>query len=88
MHVVGHSLYRDHYLFNQKDIDNCEREAKNRGAKYIITTEKDGVRLRGLNKKANWIELPLKISLDTEIIFNLFSQKGIQCDLKSSEFSI
>lgn len=87
LHVVGHSIYRDHYLFNQKNIDDCESEAKRRGAKFIVTTEKDGVRLRGLNKKAKWIELPLKINIETETIFNLFRQKGIQCDLKSSEFS-
>jgi tetraacyldisaccharide 4'-kinase len=43
--VVGESLFRDHYVYRQVDLDRVNSQAKTAGADLIVTTEKDAVRL-------------------------------------------
>lgn len=81
--IVGSQIFRDHYLFNQDVILKCEEEAERRGAKYIITTEKDGIRLTGLKKRLPWVELPLCVEIDRTNIFSIMRQYGVPCDTKS-----
>lgn len=38
----------DHYRFTQADVDGVAREAARRGARVLLTTAKDAVKLRGL----------------------------------------
>ncbi|OGQ33457.1 MAG: tetraacyldisaccharide 4'-kinase [Deltaproteobacteria bacterium RIFCSPHIGHO2_12_FULL_43_9] len=85
--VVGHKLFRDHYMFTREDVVRCEEDSRRRKAHFIITTEKDGVRLRGIDKKMEWVELPLKTEIDANALFSTIQRKGIPCDLKLSEFS-
>ena len=46
--VMGFKCFRDHYIFNQEVFQNMIAEKKNVGADYLITTEKDWVRLEHL----------------------------------------
>ena len=57
----------DHYEFKQTDIDNFKEILEKNNAEIIITTEKDLVRLSGLN--LNGVEvytLNIEFSLDDE----------------------
>lgn len=45
--IAGSRIFRDHHRYNQADIDLITGEAKRRGASWIITTEKDIMRLEG-----------------------------------------
>lgn len=85
--VVGHRLFRDHHSFKREEIAKCEEDAQRCGARFIITTEKDGIRLCGIDKRTNWVELPLKIELNRDELFSGIQKKGIPCDSKLSEFS-
>lgn len=46
--IVAEHFFRDHYEFAQDDISEVERSARAAGADFIVTTEKDAVRLEGL----------------------------------------
>ena len=48
INIVSESFFRDHHPFEQAEIDNADQAARDRGADFIITTEKDAVRLEGL----------------------------------------
>lgn len=42
------NAFRDHHRFSQSDIDSVQNAARNMGAEVLITTSKDGVKLRDL----------------------------------------
>ena len=46
--VLGESFFRDHFPYSQKDLNKVIAEARAAGADLIVTTEKDAVRLSGL----------------------------------------
>lgn len=46
--LVSTRTFRDHHLYTQADIDEIAREAAAAGAKALITTTKDAVKLRAL----------------------------------------
>jgi len=50
--VVGESVFRDHHPYSQQDVDSVTAQAKAAGADLIVTTEKDAVRLQGLDLPA------------------------------------
>jgi tetraacyldisaccharide 4'-kinase len=43
--VLKHRIFIDHFPYRKKDILTLQEEAKSRGADFIITTEKDSVRI-------------------------------------------
>ncbi|HEX9916442.1 MAG TPA: tetraacyldisaccharide 4'-kinase, partial [candidate division Zixibacteria bacterium] len=45
VNVMKFIPFPDHYTYKDKDIKEIEREALDRKADFILTTEKDGVRL-------------------------------------------
>jgi tetraacyldisaccharide 4'-kinase len=47
--IVSESFFPDHHPFDQADVDAITRAAREAGAEAIVTTEKDAVRLEGLN---------------------------------------
>lgn len=59
--IVGHRYFPDHHIFSQADISASEEAAKKVRAKYIVTTEKDGVKLQKLVRNMAWVELPLNV---------------------------
>ncbi len=42
---VGHVSFADHYLYSAEDLDRIARSAQESGAEWLVTTEKDFVRL-------------------------------------------
>jgi len=58
--------FRDHYTYTQKDIDEIERHAQEKGADCLITTAKDAVKLFDLKFKLPCFVLEVKIEIDKE----------------------
>ncbi|MGV7220702.1 MAG: tetraacyldisaccharide 4'-kinase [Nitrospinales bacterium] len=57
VNVVSRKPYPDHYRFTIKDIKSLENDARAVGATYLVMTEKDAVKLVGLN-----LTLPILIA--------------------------
>ena len=49
--IVGHSKFLDHYKFKTSDLQKVQNDAKKFSANYIITTEKDLVKIPDINFK-------------------------------------
>jgi len=58
--ILKHQIFLDHYPYRKKDILDLMQEAKNIGADFIITTEKDSVRIPLINQS----EIPSQAGLD------------------------
>jgi tetraacyldisaccharide 4'-kinase len=61
--------FRDHHKYSMRDIKKIEKEA---GDNFIITTEKDLVKLRELNVKLNVYALKIEFSTNPEFYDVLF----------------
>jgi tetraacyldisaccharide 4'-kinase len=46
--IVGHTFFRDHHRYSQKDTAELETEARKLGAEALICTEKDTFNLNGV----------------------------------------
>ncbi len=47
--VTGYMWFQDHHIYNEKDLQKLTRDAERTGAKILVTTTKDAVKLeRGL----------------------------------------
>ena len=49
--IVGHSKFLDHYKFKTSDLQKVQNDAKKFSANYIITTEKDLVKIPDIKLK-------------------------------------
>lgn len=49
VNIVSESFFDDHHAFVQEDVDRITQDARAAGADAIVVTEKDAVRLEGLN---------------------------------------
>ena len=62
--VVFFSAFRDHHRYVANDLEIIEKEARKRGAKYILVSEKDSVKI-----DPSLFSLPVfKVSIDVEIL--------------------
>lgn len=48
INIVSENFFRDHHVFTQQDFDRVLQAARDSGADAIVTTEKDAVRLEGV----------------------------------------
>ena len=55
--VLKHHKFRDHFPYKKKDILNLEKEAQKLGADFMITTEKDSVRIPMMSE----LEIPIYV---------------------------
>ena len=62
--IVGHSKFIDHFKFKISDLQKVESDAKKFSANYIITTEKDLVKIPDIN-----LEIPI-YALKTKMHFS------------------
>ena len=61
--VVSTQTFPDHHFYKQSDIEKLIRKAKQSGAKNLLTTAKDGVKLKNLK-----FDLPCFVA-ESELIF-------------------
>ena len=64
--IVKNMKFRDHYNFNQKVWNKIESSIKSLNINYILTTEKDWVKIQPLKRKTPVIVFELNITIDRE----------------------
>lgn len=67
----GHTLvhtrhFPDHHVYSQEDVDTLVREAKQHGARALLTTMKDAVKLRSLRFDLPCYVLEIELEFDDE----------------------
>ena len=69
--IVGHSKYLDHHHYTLNDLRDIEQKAVKCNAEFLITTEKDLVKINFQNSKIDVYALRMKMVFKPE---NLFSE--------------
>jgi tetraacyldisaccharide 4'-kinase len=63
--IAGTTAFRDHHPFSGADMDGLASQARAAGASAVLTTEKDAVRMRPLDRGSLRIAyVPLTITID------------------------
>ncbi|MEW6002477.1 MAG: tetraacyldisaccharide 4'-kinase [Nitrospirota bacterium] len=60
----GFKTFKDHHRYNSEDIKNIIDSAKSNSASWIVTTEKDIMRLKDFNLPENFVSLCIEFSVD------------------------
>lgn len=67
--ITDHLIFPDHYQYNKRDLEKIRQKAVIMGAKIIITTEKDFVKLKGSDHGRLLTEFPVwALCLGVEIL--------------------
>lgn len=61
---VGYKTYRDHYRYENADIVSIKAESQKVGAEWIVTSEKDIIKLRNLDLPGNILIIEVEFSVD------------------------
>jgi tetraacyldisaccharide 4'-kinase len=77
MHVTGKTWFRDHHRYSQNDVDAVCRRATASGARGLITTEKDLVKLERLQVALPLVTLKTRFETDDRFPDYLQSTLGI-----------
>jgi tetraacyldisaccharide 4'-kinase len=70
--------FRDHYRFNQSDLDRVEAAARESGAELLITTAKDAVKLRELKIQMPCYVADIAIDIDPNEQFRRLPTKMME----------
>ncbi|MEO6050571.1 MAG: tetraacyldisaccharide 4'-kinase [Pyrinomonadaceae bacterium] len=62
--LTGSQAFRDHHIYSQSDISNIEKLAHDSGAKTLLTTAKDAVKLSDLKFEIPCYVVEVKTTLD------------------------
>ncbi len=75
--MTGVKSYRDHYRYIARDIRKITESSRKSNADWIVTTEKDIMRLRRLNLPENLVSLAVEFTVSEgfyeEVFFNIRS---------------
>ncbi len=71
--VAGMKIYRDHHLYTQQDLAQISKEAGFSGASFIVTTEKDWVKVRNLDLPPNILIIEIALSAGRQFFESVFS---------------
>ncbi|MEW6215259.1 MAG: tetraacyldisaccharide 4'-kinase, partial [Nitrospirota bacterium] len=71
--LTGVKTYRDHYRYNSKNIETIIKNAKKGSADWIVTTEKDIMRLKGMDIPTNLVALAIEFSVDEGFYEEVFT---------------
>ena len=72
-HVVGVKKFRDHHRFSKSDIRNITAEAKKSGADWIVTTEKDIMKLSEPDVPDKLLALSIEFDVDEGFYDEVFA---------------
>ncbi len=70
----GFTFYRDHYRYHAGDMRKIIEYSKKSDANWIVTTEKDIMRLRRLNIPVNIVALTIEFSVDKGFYEEVFTK--------------
>ncbi|MEW6676151.1 MAG: tetraacyldisaccharide 4'-kinase [Nitrospirota bacterium] len=76
--LIGFKTYRDHYRYTLGDIQVITKDAEQSGVEWIVTTEKDIMRLRGLELPGNLVSLCIEFSVDERFYEEVFREIKVQ----------
>ena len=68
--VTRELTYRDHHWFTARDLETIKRAARESGARAIITTEKDAVRLPAATHDIPILVLPMTVEIEPAGVFD------------------
>jgi tetraacyldisaccharide 4'-kinase len=71
--VAGMKAYRDHHCYCQQDLAEIVKECGSAGASWILTTDKDSVKLRNLDLPANILIIEIAFSADQPFFESVFA---------------
>ena len=71
--ISGFRTFRDHHRYSATDIAAISGEAKKTGADWIITTEKDMIKIRGLDLPEKILIIGIEFSIDKEFYDTVFA---------------
>lgn len=64
--LVYTRAFPDHHVYTQRDVERVELEAETQGARLLLTTAKDAVKLRSLRFRLPCYVLEIEMELDDE----------------------
>ena len=65
-HVAAFFTFRDHYRYSKRDIESLKHRAQEQSARYVITTEKDWVKLENFDTPPDWLFLRVAVKPESE----------------------
>ncbi len=71
--LVGFKKYRDHYTYRDSDILKIKDEAEKSGAEWIVTTEKDIIKIGNLDLPENILIIEIEFSIDDDFYREIFN---------------
>ena len=72
--LTGFKIYRDHYRYRMKDLEIIKKSAEQSGANWIVTTEKDIMRLKEFSLPENLVTLAIEFTVDKKFYEEVFSK--------------
>lgn len=76
--VIGMKKYRDHYSYTQADVLELAKKRNEHRADYLVTTEKDMVKLKGLSDlPSNLLSLEIGVKADNGFYDEVFGRLHI-----------
>ena len=82
--IVGIKRFKDHYSYNKKSILKIIQLAKNLKADYILTTEKDWVKIKPLKPDFIFVILKIELSLSEKKKMKEILKKQLNLNLSHS----
>jgi tetraacyldisaccharide 4'-kinase len=70
--LKGFMIFRDHYRYSHADFQRITDNAKKSGADWIVTTEKDIMRLKGFSLPENLLALRIEFHIDDKFYEEVF----------------
>ncbi len=70
--IHGFRAYKDHYRYGPEDISRIKNEAEERGAEWIVTTEKDIIKIRNFDLPDNISVVRVVFSVNDEFYGKVF----------------
>jgi tetraacyldisaccharide 4'-kinase len=70
--LVGFKAFRDHYRYTQADMAFIKSAAEKSGAEWIVTTEKDIIKLRNLDLPGNILIIGVEFSVEGNFYDEIF----------------
>jgi tetraacyldisaccharide 4'-kinase len=74
LELAGFTPYRDHYRYNAVDMKKIMEDSRRANADWIVTTEKDIMRLKKLNLPENLVSLAIEFTVEEGFYEEVFGK--------------
>jgi len=73
LQIKGFLAYRDHHRYSAGDMQSIKDNAERTGSEWIVTTEKDIMRLRNFSMPENLVSLAIEFTVDEKFYDEVFT---------------